>query len=285
MKIRLFPYSDDKSLIGECCYDEELGQSLERAIKISENGGLIAPFHMLVSNYKPSVWLNANSEDVYGIDLEGIFTEKGKGIVATIHGGEDGNCILTPDCIKRAKQIYNEENDVILYECAVDISKLFQRDDIITNLLNGIMPDKSNIPLVSFNELIKSPKINPLKRYAVIRSFDLARKTISGYQPIENFVNSNGNIKDSQIIAYCGNLSSAQKFIDYIGKKHSYFAVWNPFNSPAFDQSLSQVRIPVLGDYFRGFDTNNSLLIDGNYVAVTKKRLNQFKRDLEDTIN
>ena len=72
---------------GKLFYNENLPTALEQAQRYVGKKGYVASMPHLLLNFPHQEWYTANSEDLVGIDTDGLFGEKGQAVVVTYHGG------------------------------------------------------------------------------------------------------------------------------------------------------------------------------------------------------
>lgn len=264
----MIPTCEKTEMKREEFYDVSLPNALRKAQTALGKKDIVAPMYVLLNHFDESTWYTANTEDVIGIDRNGLYGRRGESVVVTIHGGIDGNGILSSQLLDYVIKGHNTGESLVIEECSLNLDKLYSHNNTVPNLLDGKMPDGTNIPVFSYNELVAGNCPNDFKRFAVVRSLELAERTKSGFQSIDNLVDFSGNASDSQLISYSAGIENATRFVNALRGSMNGFEIWNPFSSKHFNPEVSQARIPVLGGFSRGLDGNNSLLLDGRYLVI-----------------
>ncbi len=260
-------------LAGEPFYADNIPEALKQAIKHSKNGGFVAPMWLLARGFPHSDWYTANSEDHSG---PGEFRGVKWHYVATLHGGVDGNGILTPDIIDTALKMHRSGKGGLTPVNAANLSKLFKKD-VFANLLQGGMPDGGTIPVYSFEQIAAGEHQRHLynfTRFAIVRTLEQAKQTVSGYESIDRLVDRQGKVTDSQVIAYTAGVTEGQYFIKRARTlKSENLGVWNPFNNNKFDPDTPQSCKLFLGSSGgnNGLYGNGGLNYDARFVWVAPK--------------
>jgi len=257
---------------GEVFYDGKLPVALKAAQKYAaDNGTSVANMPLLLRQFPHSEWYTANSEDHSGVDKHGAFGPKDGHIVVTLHGGKEGIGLLTPEVIEKAYDMKKRNKGGMNELYAAKHSDVFDGKDVLTNLLQGGMPDGTKILIIPYSQLVNEGSPGGSQRYAVVRSLELARKTDSGYKGIDRLADGEGNVKDSQVIAYAGGAQEGQDVINRAKEsfKSGKLGVWHPFNHDKFnpDESQGRVLFLVSNDY-DGLIGYDNLGDDGRSVGV-----------------
>ncbi len=273
-------------LIGEPFYAENIPDALRHAIKHSENGGFVAPMWLLAKGFPHSDWYTANSEDHSG---PGEFRGVKGHYVATLHGGVDGIGILTPDVIETALEMNRSGKGGLTQVYAADLLQLF-KGNVFADLLQGGIPDGSTLPVYSFGQVVAGEHQHHLRdftRFAIVRTLEQAKQTISGYESIDRLVDGQGEVTDSQVIAHTLGMTEGQRFIEEARKfKNGMLGVWNPFNNDKFDPDTPQSRVLFLGDCdYGGLDGGNDLGNSARFVGVEPKARAAMQASMEQRLD
>ena len=257
---------------GEVFYDGNLPNALKAVQKYAaDNGTSVANMPLLLRQFPHSEWYTANSEDHSGVDKHGVFGPRDGHIVVTLHGGKEGIGLLTPEVIEKAYDMKKRNKGGMNELYAAKHSDVFDGKDVLTDLLQGGMPDGTKILVIPYSQLVNEGSPGGSQRYAVVRSLELARKTDSGYKGIDRLADGEGNVKDSQVIAYAGGAQEGQDVINRAKEsfKSGKLGVWHPFNHDKFNPDESQGRVLFLFsvDYV-GLDGDVNLVSGGRSVGV-----------------
>ena len=238
-----------KEVQGEPFYDTHLPTAQRAALKYAaDNKTQVANMPLLLRQFPHSEWYTANSEDHSGVDKHGAFGQKGGYVVVTLHGGKEGIGLLTPEIIEKAYDMKKRSKGGMSELYAAKHNDVFDGKDVLTDLLQGGMPDGSKIMIIPYSQLVNDGSPGGNQRYAVVRSLDFARKTDSGYKEIGRLTDGEGNVKDSQVIAYAGGVQEGQNVVNRA--KESFesgkLGVWHPFNHNKFNPDEPQGRVLFL---------------------------------------
>jgi hypothetical protein len=174
-----------------------------------------------------NTWFTSNSEESVAK------TPQGHRVVVAVHGG---GIYASPERFERT------------YRASVDRSspegftgqyagKISARE--ASDVLNGLLPDGSEIPVLQFDEFKRGVADLPL-RYAVVLDFELARKSTRGYDPFDV-------LKDEpNMIVRAGGVEPLAAYLDKARDRHntSVMGNWHPYNR--IDPEQSQTRILFL---------------------------------------
>jgi hypothetical protein len=118
------------------------------------------------------------------------------------------------------------------------------------NLLDGRLPDGSEIPVFSFDEFKQGVTDLP-RRYAVVMDFETAMKCKSGYEPFDDLK------VDPLMIVRAGGAEAAAAYLDKAKDRHNTTVTgsWHPFND--IDPQQPQTRVPLLSGNQGGEGTEN----------------------------
>ena len=189
--------------------------------------------HLLL-NFPHQEWYTANSEDLVGIDTDGLFGEKGQAVVVTYHGG--GILAGHPQRIQKA---YGEK-------LTPQYAGKLTNPEFAAALRGEVLP-KGKAPVYKFEEFLEESASSTFLEdhlvYGVVRSFESAKAQPSGNgQKISTLADH------TQVIVYAGGKQRAAEAMESAAKvfKDGKLAVWHPFNAEAFDVTQAQGRVLFL---------------------------------------
>ncbi len=194
---------------------------------------------LLLENFPVPKWLTANSEDYMGPDVDGIFGPKSACVVATRHGGKDGQWgLLTP----------------YVYEAAqnrggiTSVDTVILKDVSFRDLLNGYMRDRT-IDIFSYEQALAGECPRDGREYVIVRPLAIARQTEYGVKPIARLTDKEGIVNNSQLIVDAGGLKYAQNVITAAKKRFpsQKFGTRHPFNESGFNPAQAQGSVLKLG--------------------------------------
>src|SRR3989344_7187897 len=263
-----FPFTvDDLVLRGNddfYCDDKNVGQrykgipadayvgvsvSLEKALEwAGKNTGIVATVPLLIAglsvaqadNYLRQRWHNAYSEEVSGIDTEGVYS-KGKPIVIVQHGIK----LLLPDRIRKA---FHEGLT------AQNGAKLTPEE------WKKVLQAKS--PLYTVQDVRKGKVENPFGNYRIVLGFEEAKATSSGYQDKNTFTNND------LVLARAGTIDYLNNYFENIKHNDGTVGCWHRFTK--IDLRVAQGRVLFVNFNGGGLDGSNSLNDDARFVGVQK---------------
>lgn len=235
-------------LQGKPFYDTSVPKALAQAQKYAGKKGFVATMPHLLLNFPHSEWYTANSEDISGIDTDGVLGVKGQAVVLTYHGG--GILAGHP---KRIQKAYADKLNAVY--AAVLSPKEF------TKALKGEVLAKGKAPVYKYEEFLEesvsSTFLEDHPVYATARPLEDAKKQPSG---------SGQNIKDlvnhTQVIVYAGGKQRAAEAMERAAKVYTdgKLGVWHQFGASGFDAAQSQARVLFLYDSpFNGLVGDDSL--------------------------
>ena len=242
---------------GKPFYDKSLPKALAQAQHYAGKKGYVASMPHLMLNFPHQEWYTANSEDLVGIDADGLFGEKGQAVVVTYHGG--GIFAGHPQRIQKA---YDEK---LTPQYAGKITT----PEFAAALRGEVLP-RGKAPVYKFEEFLEESVsatfLEDYPVYGVVRSFENAKSQPSGSgQKIADLVNH------TQVIVYAGGKQRAVEAMERAAKVYQdgKLGVWHPFNVESFDVTQAQGRLPFLvinPDY--GLSGYISLNYGGRFVGV-----------------
>ena len=270
----------DINLEAEIVYDSYLPDALERALDYAGDDGFVASLPQLLhartnasyDNIIWNTWFTSNSEENVLTTLEG------QRVVVTVHGG---GIFATPE---RFRKLFHAN---VSRFCDVAFTGLFAGKILEAeahDLLDGKLPDGTEIPVFGFDEFKRGITDLPL-RYAVIIDFEVARLSNNGYVPFDDLTD------DPMMIVRAGGVEAAAAYLDKTRDRHNTKVTgsWHPFNSINAEQP--QTRVPILAGnkggvgteeedgHLNGYDSeygmggdssihNTSMINIARYVAV-----------------
>ena len=274
-------------------FESYLPDALQYAMDYAGDDGYVASLPQLLrarvnagfDNDIWNNWYNPNTEENI------VTTPQGNHAVVTVHGG---GIFATPDRFERLFRA-----DTSRY-CEIGFTGLFAgkiSNDEARNVLDGRLPDGSDVPVYSFREFRNGIAKLP-RRYAVVMDFDTAKNCNSGYEEFEKLFD------DPLMIVRAGGVDAAA---DYLNKARSRndttrMGSWHPYTMVK-DVEQPQARVPNLAGnnggqgseeddgHLYGYDTDygiggdswihsTSMINIGRYVAVAPRDAATSVRDL-----
>ncbi len=269
-------------------FEPHVPNALRRALDYAGDDGFVASMPQLLharanapyDNIIWNTWFTSNSEESV------VTTPQGNHVVVAVHGG---GIYASPERFERT------------YRASVDRSspegftgqyagKISARE--ASDVLNGILPDGSEIPVFQFDEFRQGVADLPL-RYAVVLDFELARKSTRGYDPFDV-------LKDEpNMIVRAGGVEPLAAYLDKARDRHNtkIMGNWHPYNR--IDPDQPQTRIPFLAgnqggvctqdddDDLYGYDAEYGMGGDAcihnmaRYVAVAPRNVSTSLRYLD----
>ncbi len=280
------------NLQAEIIYDSYLPDALQRALDYAGDDGFVASMPQLLharanasyDNIIWNTWFTSNSEESV------LTTPQGHLVVVTVHGG---GIFATP---ARFRQLFHAN---VSRFCDDAFTGLFAGKILETeahDLLDGKLPDGSEIPVFQFDEFKRGHTDLP-RRYAVVMDFATARKSKNGYEPFDELQ------EDPVMIVRAGGVDAAAAYLGKARGRHNTAVVgsWHPFNS--INPQQPQTRVPILAgnqggvgseeddghlygydsEYGMGGDSsihNTSMINIARYVAVAPRNESTSVRHL-----
>jgi len=279
---------DDIKMEAAIIFESHLPNALRRALEFAGDDGFVASMPQLLharanasyDNIIWNTWFTSNSEESVAK------TPQGHRVVVAVHGG---GIYASPERFERT------------YRASVDRSspegftgqyagKISARE--ASDVLNGLLPDGSEIPVLQFDEFKRGVADLPL-RYAVVLDFELARKSTRGYDPFDV-------LKDEpNMIVRAGGVEPLAAYLDKARDRHNTAVMgnWHPYNR--IDPEQPQTRILFLAgneggvctedddDEDYGYDAEYGMGGDacihnmGRYVAVAPRDVSTSLRYLD----
>ncbi len=208
----------------------------------------------------------------------------------TVHGG---GIFASPE---RFETLFRAS---VSRHCEVGFTGLFAgkiTDTEVHDVLDGRLPDGTEIPVFSLDEIIRGITDLP-RRYAVVMDFETAKRCKSGYTPLDDLKD------DPLMIVRAGGVEAAAAYLNKVKGRHNAATSgnWHPFNS--IDPEQAQTRVPFLAgnkdgvgagdddghlfgydaEYGMGGDSsihNTSMINVARYVAVAPRNASTSVRNL-----
>ncbi len=276
------------SMVAAIFFESYATIALRRALRYAGHDGFVASMPALLhartnasyDNIIWNTWFTANSEENV------VTTPQGNHVVATVHGG---GIFASPDRFERSLRAdlgrFNSEG--LTGQYAAKISEIEAR-----NVLEGYLPDGSEIPVYPFGEFKRGVPDLPM-RYGVILDFEMARKSKTGYERFEV-------LKDEPImIVRAGGVEPLAAYLDKARDRHSTDLMGNSHPYNRIDPDQPQSRILTLGGNKGGagsegkdqglgwgYDADDGMAVSwmgglARYVAVAPRDVSTSLRNLD----
>ena len=227
---------NDASMVAAIFFESYATVALRRALRYAGDDGFVVSLPQLLharvnadyDNIIWNTWFSANSEENV------VTTPQGNHVVVTVHGG---GIFASPERFERSLRAdlsrYNSEG--LTGQYAAKITGQEARD-----LLNGKLPDGSDIPVYPFAEFKRGIAGLPM-RYGVVLDFEVARNAGRGYQRFEV-------LKDDPImIGRAGGVEPLAAYLDKARDRHDTELMGNSHSFNWIDPSQPQARFLNLG--------------------------------------
>lgn len=245
-------------LLGETFHDPYIPNALKKAQDHAGRNtkkGFVASLPQLLHGISVSPDGIETLKQVYYTPLSEEDVGKspdGNDVFIEVHGG---GILHYPARIEHA----NNPNQSLLEGAA----KFY--DDEIKNLLGGKLPDGTEIPVYSFDDL-KGGIANLPMRYAIVRDLDRVKKSRSGYHNIEDLYNN------ELFIMRAGSVEQAARILDKLKERYQEFGNRHSLNN--VDPYQPQGRLLLLNQ--GNFGISDVGLYYGNFVSVSPEALEAF---------
>jgi len=212
-------------------FDSYATVAQQRALNIAGTDGVVASMPQLLhartkSSYDDllwNTWFNANSDECV------VTTPQGNKVVVTVHGG---GILASPQRIERALRadLDRHNSEGLTGQYAVKISTTEAED-----LLNGVLPDGSELPVFSFDDFRRGITDLPL-RYAVTLDFDSAKNAVDGFESFDV-------LRDDPImICRAGGPEALSAYLDKARARHNTSKMGNRHPFDRIDPDQPQAR-------------------------------------------
>lgn len=274
----------------EIFYDSYLPDALFMALEYAGEEGFVASLPQLLKartkadydNIIWKTWYTSNSEE------NQLITPQGNEVIVTVHGG---GIFASPE---RFRKLFHSN---VNRDCKTGFTGLFSgkiTEQEASDVLLGKMPDGAEIPIYDYAEF-KKGVVNLPRRYGVVMDYDLAKRSVSGYEAFDELKD------DPLMIVRAGGVEAAETYLDkakafnnvgVMGSLHLYNET--EYRKPHEIQSslimLSGNRGGKSSEedyrYIRGLEaeygiqSGNSMINTARFVAVVPRNLEASVRDL-----
>jgi hypothetical protein len=183
-----------------------------------------------------------------------VTTTHGNHVVVAIHGG---GIFGSPERLERTYRasVDRSSPEGFTGQYAAKIS-----EGEASDILEGRLPDGSEIPVFSFEEFKRGIADLPW-RYGVISDFEMVRKSTRGYDPFEVLK------EEPNFIVRAGGVEAAAAYLDRARDRHNTRVMgnWHPYNR--IDPDQPQTRIVFLAGNQGGMNTEDDDDADYGYDA------------------
>lgn len=231
----------------EIFFDSYLTMALQRALDYAGEEGFVASLPQLLhartnasyDNIIWNTWFTTNSEENI------TRTPQGNHVLVTIHGG---GIFATPE---RYETLFRADTNRFNELSYTGLFAAKLTDIESSNMLEGRMPDGTEIPVYLFEEFKKGITDLP-HRYAVIMDFDMAKACKCGYESIAELKG------DPLMIVRAGGVEAADAYLEKACARHNTKKTgsWHPFKMIR-DPDQSQARVPTLAGNRGGIGTED----------------------------
>jgi len=281
--------SPDVRMQAAIIFEPHIPTALRRAQQYAGDDGFVASMPQLLhartnapyANIIWNTWFTANSEESV------VTTPQGNRVVVAVHGG---GIFASPERFERSfyADLGRSNPEGITGQTAAKISKVEVND-----VLNGRLPDGSEIPIYPFEEFKRGIADLPM-RYGVVLDFALARSAKRGYEEFEI-------LKDeANMIIRAGGVEPLAAYLDKFQARNETQLMGNWHPHLRIDPDQAQTRIPFLAgnkggtgsegknqglgwgyDAEYGLGGDASMVGMGRYVAVTPRDVSTSLQDLD----
>ncbi len=269
-------------------FEPHIPTALRRALEYAGKDGFVASMPALLhartnapyDNIIWNTWFTSNSEESV------VTTAQGNRVVVAVHGG---GIFAKPARFERGfhADLDRSNSEGLTGQDAVKISQTEARD-----VLEGKLPDGSEIPIFQFDEFKRGIKDLPM-RYGVVLDFELAKSAKRGYESIDVLRD------EANMIVRAGGVEPLAAYLDKFRDRHDtkLMGNWHPYNR--IDPDQPQTRILFLAgnkggvgtededDHSYGYDAEYGLGGDASmvgmarYVAVTPRDVSTSLQNLD----
>ena len=216
-------------------FEPHVPDALRRALQYAGDDGFVASMPQLLharanapyDNIIWNTWFTANSEESV------VTTPQGNRVVVAVHGG---GIFTYPERFERSYRadLDRSNSEGLTGQYAAKISDQEARD-----VLEGRLPDGTEIPIVPFDEFKRGVADLPL-RYGVVLDFEMARKSKRGYETFEVLKD------DPNMIVRAGGVEANAAYLDKYRDRNDTKVMgnWHPYNR--IDPDQPQTRLPFL---------------------------------------
>ncbi len=235
---------DNIKMEAEIVFESYAATAFRRALEYAGEEGFVASLPQLLharanapyENIIWNTWFSANSEENV------VTTKQGNHVVVTAHGG---GIFASSDRFERSLRAnlsrFNTEG--LTGQYAAKITESEARD-----LLEGMLPDGSEIPVYSFAEF-KRGVANLPRRYGVVLDFEMAQKGNRGYVSFDSLKD------DPNMIVRAGGVQPLSAYLEKARARHNTELMGNFHDHQGIDPSQPQSRLLKLGGNKGGIDS------------------------------
>jgi len=227
-------------------FEPFLPNALQRALDYAGEDGFVASMPQLLharvnadyDNIIWNTWFTSNSEESV------VTTAQGIRVIVAVHGG---GIYASPQRFEKTfrASVSRSSPEGFTGQYA---GKISERE--ATDVLNGKLPDGSEIPVYPFDEFKRGIADLPM-RYGVILDFEMARQSTRGYDLFEI-------LKDEpNMIVRAGGVEANAAYLDKARDRHNTKVMgnWHPYNR--IDANQPQTRVPFLAGNLGGVGTED----------------------------
>ncbi len=223
-------------------FDPHLPSALRLALRYAGEDGFVASMPQLLharanadyDNILWNTWFTSNTEESL------ITTSMGNRVIVVVHGG---GIFSTPERFEKTLHANMDRSNVdgLTGQFAAKISKREAHA-----LLEGQLPGGAEIPIFAFEEFKRGVADLP-RHYGVILDFEMAKKSINGYEAFDALRD------DVNMIARAGGVGPLAAYLDKASARHNAKTMgnWHPYNR--IDPGQLQTRIVFLSGNNGGF--------------------------------
>ena len=225
----------DIRMEAEIVFEPHVPRALRRALDYAGEDGFVASLphllhartHASYDNIIWNTWFTSYTEESV------VTTPQGNRVVVVVHGG---GIFASPERFERVYRapVSRDGEEGFTGQYAGKITQREARD-----VQQGLLPDGTEIPVYPFDEFKRGIADLPL-RYGVILDFEMARKSLRGYEDFEV-------LKDEpNMIARAGGVEPNAAYLDKFRDRHNtrLMGNWHPYNR--IDPDQPQTRIVFL---------------------------------------
>ncbi len=216
----------------EIVFDSHVPTALRRALEYAGQDGFVASMPQLLharanapyDNIIWNTWFTSYSEESV------VTSPQGNHLVVAVHGG---GIYASPERFERT------------YRASVDRSspegftgqysgKISPKE--ASDVLNGKLPDGTEIPVYQFDEFKQGIANLPL-RYGVVLDFELARQSTRGFDPFDVLRD------EPNMIVRAGGVEPLSAYLDKAQARHNTKVMgnWHPYNRINPDQPQTRI--------------------------------------------
>jgi len=222
----------DIKMEAEIFFESYAAVAFQHALRYAGDDGFVASMPQLLharsntpyDNIIWNTWFTANSEENV------VTTKQGNHVVVTVHGG---GIFSRPERFERSLRadLHRSNLEGLTGQYLPKISTSETRD-----VLEGILPDGSEIPVYPFDEFKRGIAELPM-RYGVVLDFEVAKQGKRGYESFDVLKN------DPIMIVRAGGIEPLAAYLDKARARHDTKVMgnWHPFNR--IDPDQPQTRI------------------------------------------